>query len=715
MQLNDADDELVGELRRVAGAPTRCRTMWSRRPSWRSTGARSTTSWPSCCTTRAPSTRSPGCARRPRARAELRRGRPDASRWRSGGARSHAHRAARPRRRAQIEVRHAGGVTVEADARPLHRRGGAGRHHEPALPGPGSSRRGHAVASALTEATARPAALAAEAYRVVVDDPERARALAGEALRSAGPDADAAAAAHRALGMAALELDDADTAVAHLERAVRAGRRGGPQREAEARMSLALALLRRARPGARCARPTARRAHGVSDRGALQLQRAIILERLGRLGEALDGYRLATPASAAAGTATARRARSATAACSRPTAASSGGGGRPPARGDAVRRARPRPDERQRAPEPRLRRRPARRRAARARVLRTGAGDVRAIGGTRYALLELDRCSLLLAAGLTAEARASADRAITALVETAMARRSPRRGCSAGGGARRARLAGRAGGGGRGAARVHRPAPADVGRARTRRGGAGGVGRGRRRRGRDGCTAMDGARAPAARAARPPTSSAAAGRAGRPRAPARRPGRARARPPTGACASSRSRARTPPRAGGPADRRLARRSAPALPRDPAPRSRAVGGGLRALAGDRAALGATELRAHAAAQAEELADLGLRFALGRGRPAPRWRSSGRGAQTLHLAPVNPPRDPALAEGSASCARSSRSPRRRSGPGARRAARRAPDRLEHEIRRRLLQVPGTGALAPARAPTWARCARRSVSAR
>ena len=140
-----------------------------------------------------------------------------------------------------------------------------------------------------------PAALAAEAYRVVVDDPERARALAGEALRRAGPDAGAAAAAHRALGMAALELDDAGTAVAHLERAVRAGRRGGPQREAEARMSLALALLSRGRDPARAARGRPRDAARRRRRTAArcELQRAIILERLGRLDEALDGYRRA--------------------------------------------------------------------------------------------------------------------------------------------------------------------------------------------------------------------------------------------------------------------------------------------------------------------------------------------------------------------------------------------------------------------------------------
>ena len=153
--------------------------------------------------------------------------------------------------------------------------------------------------------------------------------------------------------------------------------------------------------------------------------------------------------------------------------------------------------------------------------------------------------------------------------------------------------------------------------------------------------------------------------------------------------------------------------------DPDAALRAVGGGLRALAGDRAALGATELRAHAAAQAEELADLGLRFALGRGRPG-----SGAGAGRAGARADAPPRarharraTRRSPSGSASCARvvALAGEEVRAGrPAARLVARQT--RLEHEIRRRLLQVPGTGALAPARAPTAARAARRrSGSAR
>ena len=202
-------------------------------------------------------------------------------------------RPARPRgeRAGRDPPRRPRGDRDGGPARPLQRRGRAGRERQPALPARragASSSTGHAVAADLTEAAPdldpSPAALAAEAYRVVVDDPQRARVLATAALSGAtGPGrAEAASAAHRALGMAALELDDAETAIRHFERAVDAGRKVGRQREAEARMSLAFALVgqgstRRALRQA----DLATRVTGVSDRGPLHLQHAIILERLG--------------------------------------------------------------------------------------------------------------------------------------------------------------------------------------------------------------------------------------------------------------------------------------------------------------------------------------------------------------------------------------------------------------------------------------------------
>jgi hypothetical protein len=76
---------------------------------------------------------------------------------------------------------------------------------------------------------------------------------------------------------------------------------------------------------------------------------------------------------------------------------------------------------------------------------------------------------------------------------------------------------------------------------------------------------------------------------------------------------------------------------------------ALRAGLRALDAYRAALGASDLRAHASGHATELARLGVRLALQDDKPrrvlawAERWRAGG-----LHLRPVRPPRDAELAD-------------------------------------------------------------------
>jgi len=555
------------------------------------------------------------------------------------------------------------------------------------------------VAAALTD-DRTPAALAAEAYRVVVDDPELARTLAGTALAGAGGDADAASAAHRALGMAALELDDADTAVGHLERAVRAGRRGGPQCEAEARMSLALALLSGgATQRALRQADRATRIDGVADQGALQLQRAIILERIGRLGEALEGYRRAIAGFRRAGD----RNGEARALCDRGVLQTYRG---ELAAAEAdLRRAETLCDELGLGlMSASVRQNLGFVAAQRGDVPRGLACYERAqatfseIGGTRYALLELDRCSLLLAAGLTGEARASAERAIAALERTAM----------------EAEVA---------EAQLQRAdvalAERDWPAARVAAGAALGAFAAQRRPtwaalARDAAVRAEwhagggdvllhaAARRAAADLERCGWSARAvhahllAGRIalglGRPRAALRDLDEAR-------------RARFQ----GPATVRIAGWHAEALWHvargDPDAALRAVGGGLRALGRDRAALGATELRAHAAAQAEELADVGLRFVLARGRPGAVLDLVERArAQTLHLAPVTPPRDPALAErlGELRAVVALAAEEVRAGRAADRLVARQ-TRLEHEIRRRLLQVPGTGGLAAARPPT------------
>jgi CHAT domain-containing protein len=124
--------------------------------------------------------------------------------------------------------------------------------------------------------------------------------------------------------------------------------------------------------------------------------------------------------------------------------------------------------------------------------------------------------------------------------------------------------------------------------------------------------------------------------------------------------------------------------------------RAVAGGLRVLDEHRAALGATELRALAAAHARELASLGLRFALESGRPSAVLAALERGrARTLQLAPIRPPRDPALAAkfGELRAVVALGAEEVRAGRPAAPLVRRQTV-LEHEIRRRLLQVRGNG---------------------
>lgn len=76
---------------------------------------------------------------------------------------------------------------------------------------------------------------------------------------------------------------------------------------------------------------------------------------------------------------------------------------------------------------------------------------------------------------------------------------------------------------------------------------------------------------------------------------------------------------------------------------------ALRAGLRILDRHRAALGATDLRAHVAGHRTDLAEAGLRIALGEGRPRQvfAWAERGRASHLLQP-PVRPPEDSALAE-------------------------------------------------------------------
>jgi CHAT domain-containing protein len=140
---------------------------------------------------------------------------------------------------------------------------------------------------------------AREALRLAEDNPRRSVILAGAIARRARAERDmaAAAVAERALGLAAIHLDDPDTAMGHLREAVVLGRRAAaPRLVGEARMTLAFALAARGRPQRALREINAAivSLHGV-ERARAQVQHGAILQQLGRLDEALAADRAALP------------------------------------------------------------------------------------------------------------------------------------------------------------------------------------------------------------------------------------------------------------------------------------------------------------------------------------------------------------------------------------------------------------------------------------
>ncbi len=134
--------------------------------------------------------------------------------------------------------------------------------------------------------------LADDAVRLASADARAARRLAEKAL-AAADDAETRSTAERALGLAAVELGDAAAAVEHFRRAIAIAEAARlTRRAAEARMSLALALtLTGASAEALAEADRAEPALEGPARARLQGQRAVILQKLGRLDEALEGYR----------------------------------------------------------------------------------------------------------------------------------------------------------------------------------------------------------------------------------------------------------------------------------------------------------------------------------------------------------------------------------------------------------------------------------------
>ncbi|MGY1661961.1 CHAT domain-containing protein [Geodermatophilus sp. SYSU D00705] len=142
-------------------------------------------------------------------------------------------------------------------------------------------------------------ATAVRAMEVASLRPGEARALGSSVV---GPARElgawsAVSIAERALGVAAMNLSEIDVAVIHLRAAVAAGRRAGSRtRVGEARMSLASALTLRGQTG-RASREidaAVRDLDGVQGARA-RVQRAAILQELGRYDAALDELRRTLP------------------------------------------------------------------------------------------------------------------------------------------------------------------------------------------------------------------------------------------------------------------------------------------------------------------------------------------------------------------------------------------------------------------------------------
>lgn len=140
---------------------------------------------------------------------------------------------------------------------------------------------------------------ASEALRLAEADPRRSVPFATSVLRDARESGDFAVAsvAARALGLAALHLQHPDAAMRHLRSAAQLGQRAGSATlSAEARIRLAFVLNVRGRPlqAIREIDSVLADLDGVS-RARAQAQRAAIMHQLGRLDEALTGYRTAMP------------------------------------------------------------------------------------------------------------------------------------------------------------------------------------------------------------------------------------------------------------------------------------------------------------------------------------------------------------------------------------------------------------------------------------
>ncbi|MEV0614152.1 CHAT domain-containing protein [Nonomuraea sp. NPDC050404] len=140
---------------------------------------------------------------------------------------------------------------------------------------------------------------ARQALRLADTDPARSVRIAEGIARDARAAGDLASAAIalRAVGLAKLHLEDPDASLRRLREAVKLGHRSGSEVvEAEARMSLAFVLNVRGKPGAALREiDSALTALNGVEWARAHSQRGSILLQLGRLEEAQEGYQTALP------------------------------------------------------------------------------------------------------------------------------------------------------------------------------------------------------------------------------------------------------------------------------------------------------------------------------------------------------------------------------------------------------------------------------------
>jgi tetratricopeptide (TPR) repeat protein len=485
------------------------------------------------------------------------------------------------------------------------------------------------------------ASVAGEAVRLAAIDSRRALELASEARTAlqAAPDPSAAPVVERALGLVGIELGRMPDAVRHLRRAVRLADAAGLRAEAaEARLDLSVALMLHGRPESGLAEAERARAVLKGPVAARSLmRRALILQRRGLYREALDGYRQALAYLRRAGDTE----YEAKLLCNRGVLHAFRGAFAA-AEADLLRAERLHSEAGRPLQAAHIHHNLAWLAARRGDAPAALAPDeeYRRLGSDRGVLLH-DRCEVLLSVNLVAESRQAAEQAVAELERSQLDSDLPEARLTLSHAAlldgdpetarEQARLADRT------FTRQDRGAWASLARAATLRAAwAGG----------------DRSAALLRSARRTADDLAARGWAGEALDARIIAGRAALERGEDAVAADELARAGAARRRGPVRLRVAAWHAEALLRaargNPAGARSAVAAGLRVVEAHRAALGATELRAQAAAHAAELAAIGVRLAVESGRARTVLAASERSrAGTWEVRPPRPPLDSELA--------------------------------------------------------------------